>query len=73
MAQTVNRTFTNNYPQKNIAQFNTEKTLITIAAFNQACQANRTEYPNPITDNQCSINSGQMKIAKYQTSVEFIN
>ena len=42
MAQTVNRTFTNNYPQEYIAQtrFNTEKkkkTLITIAVLNLAC------------------------------------
>jgi hypothetical protein len=39
MAQTVNRTFTNNYPQEYIAQtrFNTEKTLIKIAALYQAC------------------------------------
>ena len=39
MAQTVNRTFTNNYPQEYIAQirFNTEKTLIIISALNQAC------------------------------------
>jgi len=38
MAQTVNRTFKNNYPQEYIAQtrFNTEKTLITIAALYQA-------------------------------------
>ena len=38
MAQMVNRTFTNNYPQEYIAQtrFNTEKALITIAALNQA-------------------------------------
>ena len=43
MAQTVNRTFTNNYPQEYISQtrFNTEKTLITIAALYQACEANR--------------------------------
>ena len=39
MAQTVNRTFTNDYPQEYIAQilFNSEKTLIIIAALNQAC------------------------------------
>ena len=39
MAQTVNRTFKNNYPQEYISQtrFNTEKTLITIAALYQAC------------------------------------
>ena len=43
MAQTVNRTFTNNYPQEDIAQtrLNTEKTLITIAALYQPVR--RTE------------------------------
>jgi hypothetical protein len=35
----VNRTFTNNYPQEYITQtrFNTEKTLITMAAPLSAC------------------------------------
>ena len=39
MAQMANRKFTNNYPQEYITQtrFNTEKTLITIAALYQAC------------------------------------